>query len=93
MMVIGPVLIKFADVSGHLSLIERDQTFSNKFNKLGQSARHGLCGTVGELIDLLLISGLLSPFKRAHWLPEATPTIVERENQAIKSGEHTHRAN
>lgn len=70
-MAIGPVLIKFADVKGHLSLIERDQIFPGKFNKLEYSTRHDSCCAVGQPFDFLLIDGLLSPFKPSHVLPAA----------------------
>lgn len=89
-MEIGLVLIKLADVVARFSLIERDQIFPSKFNKLGQSARHDLCGAADQPFDFLLISGLLSPFKPLHWLPAASVNLTEGEKQAIKLGDHTH---
>ena len=89
-MEIGLVLIKLADVVARFSLIERDQIFPSKFNKLGQSARHDLCGAADQPFDFLLISGLLSPFKPLHWLPAASVNLTEVEKQAIKLGDHTH---
>ena len=88
-MEIGLVLIKLADVVARFSLIERDQIFPSKFNKLGQSARHDLCGAADQPFDFLLISGLLSPFKPLHWLPAASVNLTEGEKQAIKLGDHT----
>ena len=90
-MAIGPVLIKLADVVHRLSLIERDQIFPSKFNKLGQPARHDLCSVVGRPLGFPLISGLLSPIQLLRGYRKPAKTITEREKQTIKSGDHTHR--
>ena len=88
-MAIGPVLIKLADVVHRLSLIERDQIFPSKFNKLGQPARHDLCRVVGRPLGFPLISGLLSPIQLLTGYRKPAQTITECEKQTIKSGDHT----
>ena len=63
-MATGPVLIKLADVVARFPLIERDQIFSSKFNKLGRSARHDLCRETDQPLDIPLIGGLWAFFRR-----------------------------